>query len=345
MLLADLGADIVRVERPAEYAKNDGRRFEVMLRSRRSVPIDLKTPEGIEQLLALTDVADALIEGFRPGVMERLGVGPQVCRSRNEALVYARMTGWGQDGPLNTDAGHDINYISVAGCLAHLPAPDGVPHAPLNLIGDFGAGGTMLALGVVAAILEARNSGHGQVVDVSMVDGTAALMAMFHGYEAAREQSGAADAFGALRGAPFYAAYRCADDNFVSIGAAEPQFYRRLIEMLDLADAGEFVDQWDTSRWSTMSDRIAARIRTKTRDEWTEMAKDRDACLTPVLTLEEARMHPHLQHRGTFVTVDGVPQPAPPLRLIGTPAALPRSPASGRSTVDAVLGDWQCSPR
>ena len=342
MLLADMGADVVRVHRPSQVPPPDaGPSVDVLARGRRSVALDLKHPRGRELLLALVDRADALVEGYRPGVMERLGAGPDVCLGRNPRLVYGRMTGWGQDGHYAATAGHDINYLALSGVLGQLRRPGGVPLPPMNLLADFGGGGLVLAFGLVCALFEARSSGQGQVIDAAMVDGAAQLMTMQFGWE--RQGRYDPDHPGTSyidMGSHFYDVYETADGRFVSFGAIEPQFYAVLLERLGLADDPAFADQMDRSRWPELKERIAAVVRTRTRDEWTALLQGSDACFAPVLTMHEAPTHPHNAARGTFVEVEGIVQPAPAPRLSRTPAAIQRPPAQPGQHTDEVLRDW-----
>ncbi|MFM8973175.1 MAG: CaiB/BaiF CoA transferase family protein [Actinomycetota bacterium] len=342
MMLSDMGADIVRVDRaaavnPAAFGHPN---FELMNRGRRSIGVDLKHPEGREVVLRLVEQADALIEGFRPGVTERLGLGPDDCHARNPRLVYGRMTGWGQDGPMAHAAGHDINYIALAGALAHF-ARDGVqPTPPINLVGDFGGGGMLLAFGIVCGILEARGSGQGQVIDAAMVDGAAALMAMVWSFrklgiwDESRPGTNLLDT-----GAPFYDTYETADGKWISIGSLEVQFYAELIEKLGLAGA-ELPAQNDRERWPELREAFATAFRSKTRAEWDEIMLGSDVCYAPVLTMTEAIDDPHLRARATVIDRDGVEQPAPAPRFSRTAPEIVRdAPWPGQHT-DGVLGDW-----
>lgn len=345
MLLADLGADVLRVER-AETARRGGAggiQLTVLNRSRRSVAVDLKDPAGAATVLSLVEHADALIEGFRPGVAERLGVGPEDCLGHNPRLVYGRMTGWGQDGPLAQTAGHDLNYIALSGALAAIGPADGDPVVPLNLVGDFGGGALYLAFGVVSAILEARTSGSGQVVDASMVDGAASLMAAFYGLRAAG-QHGARGTNLLDGGAPFYAVYRTADDRWVTVGALEPQFYATLVGLLGLQDDPAFQDQHDRSRWPAMRERLTATFATETREHWCGLLEGTDACFAPVLDMDEAAEHPHNAARGVFVPVGDETQPGPAPRFSRTVPATPTAPpAPGADTLSA-LEEWGIDP-
>jgi alpha-methylacyl-CoA racemase len=336
MVLADLGADIVRVDRAG--GGSGFARFDVLNRGRRSLAVDLKHPDGAEVVLRLAAGADALIEGFRPGVAERLGIGPDACRARNPRLVYGRMTGWGQDGPYAGDAGHDITYAAVAGALAHIGRAGQPPTPPLNLVADFGGGGMLLALGVVSAVLSARQTGAGQVVDAAMVDGVALLMAPFFmafrtGYFSDERGTNLLDS-----GAPFYDCYRCADGRHVAVGALEPQFFAALLDGLGIAPA-ELGDQHDRAGWPAMRERFAAAFGTRGRDEWVAHFAGRDACVAPVNTTEETLADPHLVARGTVVDDDGVVQPAPAPRFSGTPASVDRAAPEAGEHTDEVLAE------
>ena len=345
MMLADLGADVVRVHRveSVEHGFDPGG-VPVLDRNRRSVGVDLKHPAGVETVLRLVESADALLEGFRPGVTERLGVGPDVCLARNPRLVYGRMTGWGQDGPMAHTAGHDIDYIALAGALAHFGRAGDKPTPPLNLIGDFGGGGMLLAFGIVCGTIEARRSGQGQVVDAAMVDGSALLMAMMWGlrslgaFDEAHRGTNVLDS-----GAPFYDTYECADGGYIAVGALEPQFYAELLSACGLEDAG-LPKQMDRSGWPALRERFTELFRSKPRDEWCALLEERDACFAPVLTMSEAAEHPHIRARQTVVEFDGVLQPAPAPRFSRTPPELRRgAPKPGEHT-DEALADWGFQP-
>ena len=344
MVLADLGAEVIAVDRPPAAPPEPGSaRYDVLRRGRRAVAVDLKAAGGAEVVLRLVDTADALLEGFRPGVAERLGIGPDVCLARNPRLVYGRMTGWGQEGPLAQAAGHDITYAAVAGALAHLGRAGQPPTPPLNLVADFGGGGMLLALGLVAGLLHAQRTGHGQVVDAAMVDGTALLMAPFFGASAMGFWSDERGTNLLDSGAPFYDVYRCADGGEVAVGALEPQFYAALVDVLGL-DGASLPDQHDRDRWPELRAAFTAAFATRPRAEWLERAEGRDACLAPVLTMREAAHHDHLVARGTVVSVDGVPQPAPAPRFSATPAGPPGAPATAGEHTQAVLADAGFSP-
>jgi alpha-methylacyl-CoA racemase len=336
-LLADLGADVVRVERPGGAGSAGSRETDLLTRGRPSVAMDLKKPDAVAAVLGLVERADVLIEGMRPGAMERLGLGPDDCAARNPRLVYARMTGWGQDGPLARTAGHDLNYISVAGVLHGLGQVPERPQFPANLVGDFGGGSTYLVIGVLAALLEARTSGRGQVVDAAIVDGTAHLSAMFasmlaSGFAQERRAAGLLDG-----GAPFYDVYETADGRHMAVGALEPQFYAVLLERLELIDAP---DRNDPAQWGALRDVLAARFRERTQAEWAKVFEDTDACCTPVLALSEAAEHPHLKARGTYVDRDGLLQPAPAPRFSRTEASLTTGPTVAGGQTREALTAW-----
>lgn len=343
MLLADLGADVVRVDRLVSGDQPDTAASMVGLsRNRRSLAADLKHAEGLATVRRLVSSADVLVEGFRPGVAERLGLGPDELRSDHPRLIYARMTGWGQDGPLAPRAGHDLDYAAVAGALHPIGRPDEPPPPPINYLADFGGGGTFLALGVLAALFERERSGRGQVVDAAMVDGAASLTTFLHGLLAAgawTTQRGSNLLDGA---APYYDTYRCSDGRFVAVGALEPQFFAQLCEVLGL-DPDEW-PQHDRALWPDQKARLAELFATRTRDEWVEAFAGTDACVAPVLDLSEAPTHPHNRERGTFVDVGGSPQPAPAPRLSRTPGEVARpAPAPGADT-DVVLGELGLDP-
>jgi alpha-methylacyl-CoA racemase len=333
MLLADMGAEVIRVDRPGGLA----RLHDPLNRGRRSVTVDLKHPEGAAVVRRLCRTSDALIEGFRPGVTERLGVGPDDCLAENPALVYGRMTGWGQDGPNAMLAGHDINYISLSGALATIGETDGPPVPPLNLVGDFGGGGMLLAFGIVCALLEAQRSGQGQVIDASMVDGASLLMAFIYGYRARGEWELERGANRLDGGAPYYSVYRCADGGYVSVGCLEPQFYKTFVTVIG-ADPALLERQLDRDSWRADRAAIAAILATKTRAEWCELLERTDACVAPVLDLEEAPRHPHNVDRGTFVDAGGVQMPGPAPRFSRTVPDAGAALVPGRDTV-AVLED------
>ena len=341
MLLADMGAEVVRVDRAGAVRPDARPNRDVLLRGRRNIAVDLKHPDGVATVLDLVAQADALIEGFRPGVMERLGLGPDECLARNPKLVFGRMTGWGQEGPYAHAAGHDINYIALAGALAHIGRAGEPPLPPLNLVGDFGGGGMFLALGVVCALLEAQRSGKGQVVDAAMVDGTATLMSMFWAFSQMGMHDASRRGVNMLdTGAHFYDTYECADGEYVSIGSIEPQFYAELLRLTGLQDDPRFADQMNTDKWPELKAALAEVFRTKTRAEWCELMEYTDVCFAPVLRMDEAFEHPHNVARGTFVEHAGLRQPAPAPRFSRTSPSLGRPPARvGEHTVE-VLKEW-----
>jgi alpha-methylacyl-CoA racemase len=341
MLLADMGADVVRVHRAESVERGfDPGGVPVIDRNRRSIGVDLKNPEGVETVLRLVEGADALLEGFRPGVTERLGVGPDVCLARNERLVYGRMTGWGQDGPMANAAGHDINYISLAGALAHFGRVGDKPTPPINLIGDFGGGGMFLAFGIVCGLVESRTSGKGQVVDAAMVDGTAILMSMIWGFRVMGAFDENARGTNVLdTGAPFYDTYECADGKFISLGSLEVQFYEELFEKTGLASEG-LPEQMDRDGWPVLRQRFTELFKTKTRAEWCDLLEGGDSCFAPVLTMSEAAEHPHIKARNTVVEHEGILQPAPAPRFSRTKAEIRRGAAKPGEHTDEVLGEW-----
>jgi alpha-methylacyl-CoA racemase len=340
MLLADLGAEVVRVDRAGGgMLRGNGGAFDFLGRNRKSFAVDLKHPQGVETVLRLVEAADGLIEGFRPGVAERLGIGPDACLERNPGLVYGRMTGWGQQGPWANAVGHDLNYIALTGVLHGIGAEGGPPVPPLNVVGDFGGGGLWLAFGMLAALLERRDSGQGQVVDAAMIDGAAALGAAIHG--AAQTGFWSQDRGTNLLdgGAHFYRCYETKDGKWMSIGSIEPQFYASLLQCLELARA-DLPDQMDKSEWPAMKRRFEAIFLTRTRDEWCAVFEGHEVCAAPVLTMLEAPEHPHNIARGTFAAFEGAKPPAPGPRFSRTPGELHRvAPAVGENT-DEVLADW-----
>ncbi len=343
MLLADMGAEVIRVDR-AQAVRGpapDTPHYDVMLRGRRNIAIDLKHPDGVATLLDLVGSADALIEGFRPGVMERLGVGPDVCLARNPKLVFGRMTGWGQEGMYAQAAGHDINYIALAGALAHFGRAGEAPVPPLNMVGDFGGGGMFLAYGVVCALLEAQRSGQGQVVDTAMVDGAAVLMSMFWAFKSIGMFDENARGTNLLdTGAHFYDVFRCADGNYISLGSIEPQFYAELLRLTGLQDDPEFARQMDKDLWPHLKSRLHEVFAGKTRAEWCEIMEATDVCFAPVLTMSEAAEHPHNVERGTFIEVAGMKQPAPAPRFSRTVPQVIGAPAHPGQHTREVLADW-----
>ena len=338
MMLADLGADIVRVDRAQNVEGGDPAvpPGDLLNRGRRSIGVDLKSPEGVAVVLDLVAQADVLIEGFRPGVAERLGIGPDECRARNPRLVYGRMTGWGQEGPYASTAGHDINYIALAGALEPIGRAGEPPLPPINLIGDFGGGGMLLAFGVLAGVFEAQRSGEGQVIDAAMVDGAAALMAMTHSFRAMGIWQDERGTNMLDTGAHFYEVYETADGKYLSVGSIEPQFYDALLAGLGL-DIKDLPWQHDRAQWPALKQRFGAIFKTKTRDEWMAIFEGTDACVAPVLSIPEALEHPHNVQRRTFVEVAGVPQPAPAPRFDRTPAAISAPPPHAGQHTDEIL--------
>jgi alpha-methylacyl-CoA racemase len=336
MLLSDLGADVVRIDRKG--GGRGGAPSDITSRGRRSVALDLKSPAAVEACLKLMETADGVIEGFRPGVMERLGLGPDVALARNPKLVFGRMTGWGQSGPYAQAAGHDMNYIAITGALHAIGTKD-KPIPPLNLVGDFGGGALYLAFGLLAGIISARTTGKGQVVDCAMSDGAASLMAMFYGFKASGMWQEERRANLLDGGAHFYDTYQCSDGKWVSIGSIEPQFYALLLEKTGIKDP-DFAAQMDRSAWPKLHDKLAAVIATKTRDEWTEIMGGTDVCFAPVLDLDEAPKHPHNVARDTFVQVAGVTQPAPAPRFSATPGEIQGPPPGIGAHDRQALLDW-----
>ena len=345
MLLADLGADVVRVDRVGAASPiGTDPAVDLLNRGKRSIAVDLKQPAGVETVLGLAGRAHALIEGWRPGVAERLGVGPDAVLARNPALVYGRMTGWGQDGPLADRAGHDIGYIALTGTLGMIGAPGEPPVVPANLLGDYAGGSLYLVVGVLAALLEARTSGRGQVVDAAIVDGTAHLTTLLHGLRAAglwQDRRGANLLDG---GAPFYAVYETADGRHLAVGALEPQFYAELLRRLDLDGEPGLPGQYDVAGWPRLRRRFAERFAARTREEWTTHFAGGDACVTPVLTPDEATRDAHLAARGTFVERHGTIQPAPAPRFSATPAELTGPPPLPGQHGRQILDDWGIAP-
>ncbi|MFV0257511.1 MAG: CaiB/BaiF CoA transferase family protein [Acidimicrobiales bacterium] len=342
MMLADMGADVIRVDRSGAVSGGDPSNppKDSLTRGRRSIGVDLKNPDGVEAVLKMVESADVIMEGFRPGVTERMGLGPEDCLARNPRIVYGRMTGWGQEGPYAQAAGHDINYISLAGALAPIGRRGEGPVPPLNLVGDFGGGGMYLAFGIVCALLEAKSSGQGQVVDAAMVDGAASLMNMFWTMKTAglwRDERGTnmLDT-----GAPFYDAYECADGEYISIGSIEPQFYAELLELSGLGEQPDLAPQMDRNQWPAMKERVTALFKTKSRDEWCAIMEHSDVCFAPVLSMEEATKHPHNVARQTFVEANGMTQAAPAPRFSRTSPEIKRpAPHAGQHT-DEVLGQF-----
>ncbi|WP_354698559.1 Acetyl-CoA:oxalate CoA-transferase [Paraconexibacter sp. AEG42_29] len=338
MILSDLGADVVRVDRPQQTRLVPSDVPDPVMRGRPAVPADLKTAAGRELVLELAATADAVIEGFRPGVLERLGLGPDVLRARNARLVVGRITGYGQDGPLSQVPGHDVNYISVSGALGGIAREGNRPLFPLNLLGDYGGGGMLLALGVISAVLEARSSGRGQVVDAAMVDGSALLTTVFHGLRAGGGWSDTPGTNVLDSGAHFYEVYETSDGGYISVGAIERQFYADLLRILGVEPAE--APQWDKARWPALKVRFAEIFRSRSRDEWAALLEHADACATPVLSIGEAPQHPHNVARGTFIEVDGVVQPAAAPRFSRTPGDAARPVPT---PVDALRA-WGLAP-
>lgn len=335
MLLADLGAEVVRVERPGAGASGVDPMVDVLRRNRRSIVVDLRTPQGVEVVRRMASDADVLLEGFRPGVTERLGLGPEVLMKENPRLVYGRMTGWGQDGPLAASAGHDIGYIAITGALGAIGREGEAPVPPINFVGDFGGGSLFLALGVLAAVWEAERSGQGQIVDAAIVDGAASLTSILHGLMASgrwRDQRG----HNFLdTGVPWYDTYATADGEWMAVGALEPQFYAEFVSLLGLP--AEAADRNRPEAWPKLRDAIAEAFASRTQEEWAKIFEGTDACVAPVLGLRAAASHPHLKERGTFVDVGGVVQPAPAPRFARTPAAVPQRPVAPGSHTREIL--------
>ncbi|NKC10996.1 MAG: CoA transferase [Gammaproteobacteria bacterium] len=341
MLLSDMGAQVLRVDRvePSGLGMKRDPKFDLMNRGRRSVAVNIKTDAGRETVLRLIEQSDALIEGFRPGVMERLGLGPEVCQARCQRLVYGRMTGWGQAGPIAHAAGHDINYIALTGALHAVGQKNGPPVVPLNLFGDFGGGALYLAFGIACGIIEARTSGQGQVVDAAMTDGSASLMTMFYGMLASGTWQDSRGSNAIDGGSHFYTVYETKDGQHVSIGSIEAKFYAELLQLTGL-DTRDLPEQFDASRWDELRALLAQTFKTKTRDEWVEIIEGSDVCFAPVLSLAEAPNHPHNRARSTFVEIDGVVQPAPAPRFSRTVPSIQRPPATPGQHTDEALRDW-----
>ncbi|MGY3205540.1 CaiB/BaiF CoA transferase family protein [Streptomyces sp. TE5632] len=338
MLLADLGADVVRVDRPRAPVLAIEAAYDVTNRNKRSVVVDLKAPEGADRVLDLAERADVLLEGYRPGVAERLGVGPGDCHARNPHLVYGRMTGWGQQGPLADRAGHDIAYIARTGALGMIGSPDRPPAVPANLLGDYAGGSLYLVVGVLAALHHVRAGGTGQVVDAAVVDGTAHLSAMIHGMLAAGSWQDRRGGNLLDGGCPYYGTYETADGGYIAVGALEPQFYADFLRLLGIEDQADA--HTDVTRWPALREHVAARFKARTRDEWTAVFDGSDACVAPVLSLREAPHDPHLAARGTFTDHDGITQPAPAPRFSATPTTVRTGPARPGADTDDVARDW-----
>jgi len=335
MILADMGAEVIRVERAASAGSESF--IDVSLRGKKSVALNLKDPQGVETLLRMVENADVLVDPYRPGVCEKLGIGPQVCQARNPRLIFARMTGWGQEGPLAKSAGHDINYISITGALYATGPKEAKPVLPLNLVGDMGGGGMLLVTGVLAALLETASSGEGQVIDAAMVDGAAQLMWMFHGFQAMgfwdadKRKSNMLDG-----GAHFYNTYECADGEYVSIGSIEPQFYAELVRLAELPEQ-DFGNQNDREQWPAMEDKLAIIMKTKTQAQWCELMEGTDVCFAPVMTFMDAPSHPANVARNTYIEVDGLTQPAPAPRFSRTPSRVEHGAHKVGQDTDQIL--------
>jgi crotonobetainyl-CoA:carnitine CoA-transferase CaiB-like acyl-CoA transferase len=342
MLLADLGATVLRVDRvtPVNLGRPRPLRYNLLLRNRPVIGLDLKKPAAVQLVLRLAKEGDAMIEGFRPGVMERLGLGPDECLKANPGLVYGRMTGWGQNGPLSTAAGHDINYIALTGALDAIGRRGGPPTPPLNLVGDYGGGALYLAFGIMCALFERRSSGKGQVVDAAITDGVASLMASIYGLHAAGLMS-ARGTNATDTGSHFYNTYQCADGKWISVAALEPKFYEELMRRLNLSAEDIGGDQWDQENWENAEARFASLFHTKTRAEWSDLLEGTDACFAPVLSMTEAPDHPHLKETGTFIEVDGIVQPGPAPRFSRSVPSHPTPPAAvDPATTEDALSGW-----
>lgn len=338
MMLSDMGADVIRIEKQGQF-KRVNPRYDVLIRNRRSMMVDLKNTAGIEVVLRIIEQVDALQEGFRPGVIEQLGLGPEVCLERNPRLVYGRMTGWGQQGPLSRAAGHDINYIALSGALHGIGRPGEKPVVPLNLIGDFGGGGMLLAFGMVCALFEARQSGKGQVVDAAILDGAAALMAMIYGLRASGLWSDSRGRNLLDGGAHFYDTYETKDGKYISIGSVEPGFYKILRQHAGLTEP-DFDEQMDSRKWPALKKKLEEVFKTKTRDEWCALLEGSDACFAPVLTTAEAAEHPHNHYRNTFIQNDGLLQQSPAPRFSRTSPEIRRKPPLPGEHTDQVLEEF-----
>ncbi len=346
MMLSDMGAEVIRIERASSVRGGDPDLppLDALTRGRRSIGVDLKSPEGVATVLDLVAKADVIMEGFRPGVTERMGLGPEDCLAANPAIVYGRMTGWGQEGPYAKAAGHDINYIALAGALEPIGRAGEAPLPPLNLVGDFGGGGMFLAFGIACALIEAKQSGQGQVVDAAMVDGAATLMNMFWGMKAMGFWQPERGTNMLDTGAHFYDVYECSDGRYVSIGSIEPQFYAELLRLSGLGEADDLAPQMDRTQWPAMKERVAATIKTKTRDEWCALMEHTDVCFAPVLTMDEAAEHPHNVERGTFVNANGLTQAAPAPRFSRTKAEIQGPAVHPGAHTDEVLADFGFDP-
>ena len=341
MLLADMGATVLRVDRKEASGLGVPRpqKYDLLLRNRRSVPVDLKQPAAVAFVLDLVSRSDVLMEGFRPGVTERLGLGPDVCLQRNPKLIYSRMTGWGQDGPMAQEVGHDINYIALTGALHAMGRAGQAPAIPINLVGDFGGGTMYLVMGILAALFEMKNSGKGQVVDAAMVDGVASLMTQPHGSFGAGIMSNERGTNVTDSGAPFYDVYETSDGKWISLGAVETKFYAQVLRILELPSL--LADQWKRDTWIAAKEQIAAKIKERTQAQWCEIFEGTETCFAPVLTLDQAPSHPHLKARGTYVEIDGVVQPAPAPRFSRTVPPTPHAFNPWKpEEADQILGPW-----
>ncbi|WP_194726301.1 CaiB/BaiF CoA transferase family protein [Noviherbaspirillum malthae] len=341
MLLADLGATVVRIDRPAESGLGIERppKYNFSLRNRKSIALDLKSEAGRDLVLRLVEEADGLIEGFRPGVMEKLSLGPDICLARNPRLVYGRMTGWGQEGPLAKSAGHDLNYIAVTGVLDMIGRDGQPPTPPLNLVGDFGGGALYLAFGMLAAFIESKQSGNGQVVDAAIVDGVLSLALPLLGLHAAGQWNDSRGNNILDSGAYFYEVYKCADEKWISVAAIEKKFHDLLLQMLGL-DASQYGDRFDRQNWNERKRLLADRFMTKTRDEWCTLFGDADVCVAPVLAIAEVAHHPHMKSREAFVEIDGIPQPAPAPRFSRSRPDRPVAPSIDKESLETALSEW-----
>lgn len=337
MMLSDMGAEVIRVDRLAH--KGSGHRANVLNRGRRSIAVDLKNPQGVDTVKKLIDQADVVIEGFRPGVMERLGLGPEECLERNPRLVFGRMTGWGQHGPLAHAAGHDINYISIGGALGAMGHPDRPPSPPLNLVGDFGGGAMYLLAGVLAALVERASSDKGQVIDAAMTDGTASLLTPFYGMMAMGMWTTQRNDNRLDGGAHYYGSYTCSDGKHISIGSIEPQFYALLLELCGIDDP-EFLKQNEKESWASLRQKLEELFATKTQAQWCELLEGTDVCFAPVLNLEEAPQHPHNKARASFVDFEGITQPAPAPRFSRSQSGIQSAAAIAGEHSEEILKDW-----
>lgn len=338
MLLADLGAEVIRIDRSKAGMTTNGGPNDVMNRGKKSISVDLKNPDGVEVVLKLIETADALIEGYRPGVMEKLGLGPDVCLARNEKLVFGRMTGWGQTGPLAHTAGHDINYIAITGALDSIGTKDSGPVVPLNLIGDFGGGSMYLIMGLLAGIIEAKNSGKGQAIDVAITDGVISLMSFMHGFKAMGMWESGRN-INMLDGtAHYYDTYQCSDGEWISIGSIEPQFYALLEGKLGIdLQSSDFMVQYDKARWPALKEQIKDVILSKPSDHWCEQMEGTDVCFAPVLSLEDSPEYPHNKQRQSYVEVEGVTQSAPAPRFSRTPSEIGKVAVVNGANTDEIL--------